>query len=135
MAIYTVERKDLNSLLDRLSGVIDLNKDLPMNIFVGGRFLFWFFERPLFCYFEVFAGLISKSISNFKPDVFIKFSGGEPLENSCFSLDGNDLEKDIPWLSRRFDNFFDGAVDIQLFYAMAHAVGLPLKAHMKSLVL
>lgn len=110
MAILKVESTDLSSLLDRLSGVIDFNKDLPMNIFVGDRFLFWFFERPLLCYFDVFAGLISKSVSSFKSDVFIKFSGGDPLENSCFSLDGTDLERDIPWLSRRFDSFFDGAV-------------------------
>lgn len=110
MAILKVEDRDLSLLLDRLSGVIDLDKDLPMNIFVGGGFLFWFFERPLLCYFEVFAGLISKSVSSFKSDVFIKFSGGEPLENSCFSFDGADLERDIPWLSKRFDNFFDGGV-------------------------
>ncbi|WP_032606172.1 hypothetical protein [Pseudomonas syringae] len=110
MAILKVENRDLSLLLDRLSSVIDFNKDLPMNIFVGDRFLFWFFERPLLCYFEVFAGLISKSISIFKSDVFIKFSGGESLESSCFSLDGADLEIDIPWLGRKFDGFFDGAV-------------------------
>lgn len=110
MAILKVENRDLSLLLDRLSGVINFNQDLPMNIFVGGGFLFWFFERPLLCYCEIFAELISKSVSSFKSDVFIKFSGEEPLEGSCFSLDGKDLERDIPWLSRRFDNFFDGAV-------------------------
>jgi hypothetical protein len=69
-----------------------------------------FFERPLLSYFEVFAGLISKSVSSFRSDVFIKFSGSEPLESSCFYLDGNDLERDIPWGDKRFENFFDGAV-------------------------
>ena len=110
MAILKVESTDLSSLLDRLSGVIDFNKDLPMNIFVGDRFLFWFFERPLLCYFDVFAGLISKSVSSFKSDVFIKFSGSERLGNSCFSLDGSDLEKDVRWLSKKFESFFDGTV-------------------------
>lgn len=110
MAILKVEARDLSLLLDRLSGVIDLDKDLPMNVFVGDEFLFWFFERPLLYCFEVFAGLISNSVSVFKSDVFIKFSGVEPLDNSCFSFDGTDLERDILWLSKRVDNFFDGMV-------------------------
>lgn len=110
MAVLKVEDKDLNSFLDRLSGVIDLNKDLPMNVFVGGGYLFWFFERPLLCFFEIFSGLVSNSVSSFKSDVFIKFSGGERLGNSCFSFDGSDLEKDVCWLSKNFESFFDGAV-------------------------
>ncbi|MGW7775511.1 hypothetical protein ACTWM0_21520 [Pseudomonas machongensis] len=110
MTVLNVEDKDLNSFLDRLPGVIDFNKDLPANVFVGGGFLFWFFERPLLCFSEVFSGLVSNSLSSFKSDVFIKFSGGERLGNSCFSFDGNDLERDVRWLSKRFESFFDGAV-------------------------
>lgn len=110
MAVLKVEDKDLNVFLDRLSGVINFNKDLPMNIFVGGGFLFWFFERPLLCFFEIFSGLVSNSVSSFKTDVFIKFSGGERLGNSCFFFDGCDLEKDVRWLSKKFESFFDGAV-------------------------
>lgn len=110
MAVLKVEGKDLNSFLDRLSGVINFNKNLPMNVFVGGGFLFWFFERPLLCFFEIFSGLVSNSVSSFKSDVFIKFSGSERLGNSCFSFDGSDLEKDVRWLSKKFESFFDGAV-------------------------
>ncbi len=110
MAVFKIEDKDLNSFLDRLSGVINFNKDLPMNVFVGGGFLFWFFERPLLCFFEIFSGLVLNSVSSFKSDVFIKFSGGERLGNSCFSFDGSDLEKDVRWLSEKFESFFDGAV-------------------------
>ncbi|MFA1028502.1 hypothetical protein ALP10_01179 [Pseudomonas syringae pv. helianthi] len=51
MAVLRVEDKDLNSFLEKLSGVTNFNKDLPMNVFVGGGFLFWFFERPLLCFF------------------------------------------------------------------------------------
>jgi hypothetical protein len=43
MAIMKVESRDLSLLLDRLAGVINLNKDLPVNIFVGGGFLFFVF--------------------------------------------------------------------------------------------
>ncbi|AZF56248.1 hypothetical protein [Pseudomonas sp. R11-23-07] len=110
MTVMKVEKKDLSFLLDSLSSVIDFNKDLPMNVFVGGGFLFWFFERPLLCYFETFASLISNSVSSFKSDVFVKFSGGEALANSCFSVDGTNLEKDINWLSKSSENFFDGSV-------------------------
>ena len=110
MTVSKVKDRDLALLLDRLSGVINLDRDLPMNVFVGDGFLYWFFERPLLCYVEIFVGLILNSVSSFKSDVFIKFSGGGPLENSCFSIDGVDLERDVPWLSRRFDSFFDGMV-------------------------
>lgn len=110
MTVFKVEDEDLNSFLDRLSGVINFNKDLPMNVLVGGGFLFWFFERPLLCFTEIFSGLVSSSVSSFKSDVFIKFSGGELLSNSCFFFDGSDLEKDVRWLSKRFESFFDGAV-------------------------
>jgi len=135
MAIFKVENRDLSSLLDRLSGVINLNKDLPMNIFVDGGFLFWFFERPLLCCFEVFAGLISNSVSSFKSDVFVKFSGGGLLEGSCYSLDGTGLERDIPWLNRRFNNFFDGAVGYPIVLCDGACSWVALKAHMRNLVL
>ncbi|MGN8276594.1 hypothetical protein [Pseudomonas sp. SMN5] len=110
MAVLKVEDEDLNCFLDRLSRVINFNKDLPMNVFVGGGFLFWFFERPLLCFFEIFSGLVWNSVSSYKSDVFIKFSGGERLGNSCFSFDGSDLEKDVYWLNKKFESFFDGAV-------------------------
>ncbi|MDV9030707.1 hypothetical protein Q7C30_001135 [Pseudomonas sp. RAC1] len=110
MTVLKIEDKDLNTFLDRLSGVMIFNKDLPANVFVGGGFLFWFFERPLLCFTEIFSGLVSNSVSSFKSDVFIKFSGGERLDNSCFSLDGDDLGEDVRWLSKRFESFFDGAV-------------------------
>jgi hypothetical protein len=110
VAVLKVKDKDLNYFLDELSGVINFNKDLPMNVFVGNGFIFWFFERPLLCFFEIFSGLVLNSVISYKSDVFIKFSGGERLGGSCFSLDGNDLEKDVHWLSEKFESFFGGAV-------------------------
>ena len=110
MAVSKVTSKDLSFLLDRLSGVIDLSKDLPMNVFIGGGFLFWFFERPLFCFLEIFEGLISNSVTSFESNVFIKFSGGEALTSTCFSISGAVLDKDIVWLSKNFESFFDGSV-------------------------
>lgn len=40
MTISKIENEEMVLLLDRLSGVIGFNKDLPMNVFVGGGFLF-----------------------------------------------------------------------------------------------
>ena len=110
MAILNIEGMELSSLLDDLSGVINLNKDLPVNVFVRDGLLFWFFERPLFCFFDVLVGLISESISSFKSNVIIKFSGGEPLVSPCFSIDGDDVDKDAFWLSKNFEIFFNGKV-------------------------
>ena len=120
MAVLKVEDKDLNSFLDKLSGVINFNKDLPLNVFVGGGFLFWFFERPLLCFFEIFSGLVSNSVSSFKSDVIVKFSGSERLGNSCFSFDGSEIEKDARWLSKKFESFF---------FAIYNEVILPLRPH------
>ncbi|MDR9878783.1 hypothetical protein RJC98_26670 [Pseudomonas allii] len=110
MAISKIEDLELTFFLDRLTGIIDFNKDLPMKVFTSGGLSFWFFERPLLCYVDVCVGLILKSVCSFKSDVFIKFSGGEALEKSCFSVDGSDLERDVFWLNKRFESFFDGAV-------------------------
>lgn len=110
MTISKLESEELFALLERLSGVVGFDKDLPMNVFVGGGYLFWFFERPLLCFFEVFKGLVLQTASRFHSNLFIKFSGGKPLENSCFSSGGDGLERDISWLSKSFENFFEGAV-------------------------
>lgn len=110
MTISKIESKELVALLERLSGVVDFNKDLPMNVFIGGGFLFWFFERPLLCFVEILEGLILQTASTFNSDVFIKFSGGGSLGSSCFSIGGTELERDISWLSKKFESFFEGAV-------------------------
>lgn len=64
MAISRVEDLELTFFLDRLTGIIDFNKDLPMKVFTSGGLSFWFFERPLLCYVDVCVGLILKSVSS-----------------------------------------------------------------------
>ncbi|MFI8481871.1 hypothetical protein ACIGCM_15010 [Pseudomonas sp. NPDC078700] len=110
MAVLKVSPDELSCLLSKLSGVLDFNKDLPLNVFVDGDFLFWFFERPILSFFDVICGLITVSISSFKSDVFIKFSGGELLVDSCFSVNGSDVENDLIWIGKRSEDFFGGAV-------------------------
>lgn len=101
---------ELKLSLDKLGTVIDLTKELPANIFKSDGYLFWFFERPILSFFDEFSGLISSSVVSFCSEVLIKFSGGKSLANSFFSIDATDVEKDVGWLSERFESFFDGAV-------------------------
>lgn len=110
MAIRNVESVELFSILDNLSVAVDLNKDLPMNVFIDDGLLFWFFERPLICFFDILVGLVSESFCHFKSDVLIKFSGGEPLLNTCFSFGRGEINKDAAWLGKGFENFFSGSV-------------------------
>ncbi|TWC10871.1 hypothetical protein FBY06_1591 [Pseudomonas sp. SJZ085] len=110
MTILRLERVELSCFLDKLSGFISFDKDLPMNVFVGRDFSYWFFERPLLCFSDIFAGLISESVSSFNSYVFVKFSGGEPLTESCFVFDGSDVDRDVSWLSKKSENFFNGVV-------------------------
>ncbi|MDO8405960.1 MAG: hypothetical protein Q7T27_20925 [Pseudomonas sp.] len=110
MTARNISSERLGFLLNELSGVIDFNKDLPSNVFVGGGFVFWFFERPLLSYFDLFHGLISASLSSFKSDVFIKFSGREFLVDSCFSVSGVDNFSDAQWISKESVDFFGGKV-------------------------
>lgn len=110
MTILKVKNEELSFFLDQLSCVIDFNKDLPMNVFVGGEYLFWFFERPLLCFVDIFKGLILENFSSYRSEVIIKFSGGEPLVDSCYAVDGSDVDRDVSWLSKRSENFFDGKI-------------------------
>lgn len=110
MAVLKVSPIELSCLLEKLSEVIDFNKDLPSNVFVGDGLVFWFFERPLLCFFDLFCGLILESVSSFKSDVLIKFSGGEPLAGTCFSFSGSDAGRDTLWLNKGFEDFFGGEV-------------------------
>lgn len=110
MTVLQVCPEELSCLLDKLSGVVDFNKDLPSNVFAGGEFSFWLFERPLLSYFDIVCGLVLVSISSFKSDVLIKFSGGELLAGSCFSVSGDNVKGDLAWISKNSLDFFGGAV-------------------------
>jgi len=108
MAVLKMEPVELTRLLDKLSGVIDFHKDLPSNVFVNDGLLFWFFERPLLCFSDVFYDLVLQSISSFKSDVVIKFSGNVPLADSCFFVNGDNVGGDTFWLNKGFEAFFNG---------------------------
>ena len=54
MAVLKVNSVELSCLFHKLSRFVDFNKDLPLNVFIGGGFVFWFFERPLLSFIDVF---------------------------------------------------------------------------------
>ncbi|WP_081015312.1 MULTISPECIES: hypothetical protein [Pseudomonas] len=110
MTIRKVDFVELSRLIGELSGMVDFKKDLPTNLFVGNGFKFWFFERPLLDFVDVFSELVSESLSSFGGDVFIKFSGEEFLVDSCFAINGDTVDADASWVSDNFEDFFGGRV-------------------------
>lgn len=53
--------------------------------------------------------LISASYEDFSSDVFIRFGGSS--ENTCFLLDGVDVEGGVEFINKGFRDFFAGEVD------------------------
>lgn len=115
MTISKVENLELSLFLGDLTRVVNFNEDLPGNVFKG-EMRFWFFERPLLAYLDIFSGLVSTSVACFESEVYIKFSGRELLSGSCFSLDGREVSRDVEWLSRSFESFFEGQVGYPIIF-------------------
>lgn len=135
MAVLKIEGLELFLFLDKLSGDVDFDKDLPKNIYFAENLSFWFFERPLLDFHELFLGLISESLCSFESDVFIKFSGGEQLAGSCFSIGGSDAGKDACWITKGFEDFLKILLGVRLLYVMGDLIGLRMKAPTKSMAL
>ncbi|MGE8496476.1 MAG: hypothetical protein ACN6O6_03135 [Pseudomonas sp.] len=115
MTESTVSTKKLHVLLESLAGTIKSDVDLPRNVFLG-EFVFWFFERPLICFYDAFSGLVSESIVGFKSDVFVKFLGLSPAVGSCFSITGKNLEKDILAIHDVFEDFQGGQLGYPILF-------------------
>ncbi|MCG8296597.1 hypothetical protein [Pseudomonas entomophila] len=110
MAVIKVESRELYCLIEKMLTLIDFGKDLPENVFVEEGLSFWFFERPLICYVDVFAGLISAAVAESDVGVYLKFSGVEVFPGSCYFFDGLNVSKDASWMSNGFNDFFGGEV-------------------------
>lgn len=110
MTVEIVSYEQLSGIVDDLLRFIDFDKDLPLNIFLGDQYDFWFFERPLISFVDVFRGVVSESLSNFSSQVFVKFSGVEVLSDSCFSINGDDVERGVSLINQGFKDFFGGRV-------------------------
>lgn len=53
--------------------VIDLNKDLPSNVFINDDYEFWFFERPIVDYRDMMLGLFSTNFKYFNKTILMSF--------------------------------------------------------------
>lgn len=102
-----VSAEKLHGLLNDLADTVRPDIDLPLNVFLGD-FVFWFFERPLLCFYDAFSGLALESIVNFKADVFVKFLGLSPNAGSCFIITERDFEKNVLCISKVFEDFDGG---------------------------
>ncbi|MEB0048347.1 MULTISPECIES: hypothetical protein [unclassified Pseudomonas] len=110
MTILNISPIDLSRIVEKLSEVVDFKSDLPSKVFFESGLVFWFFERPLLAFIEVVSGLISKSISSYGMNVFVKFSGDELLDNSCIIFDGCDTENKILIVNDEYVDFLGGEV-------------------------
>ena len=106
----SVDLGGISEVVRKLSHAIDFGQDLPANLFVGEGYFFWLFERPLLDFEELFSGLISRSVTCYGGEAFVKFSGKQLLAESCFVFDGVKPEKDMPSIRAGFEDFWGGAV-------------------------
>ncbi len=97
-------------LINKLSTLVDFKKDLPLNLFKGETYKFWFFERPLLGYTDLVQGLALRSYIDYETDLLVKFSGSEIAENLLYCVDREKSEAKIEWLSRNSLDFFCGKV-------------------------
>ncbi|MBD9563234.1 hypothetical protein [Pseudomonas sp. PDM09] len=109
MTVHKLESEDSHHITQDLSTVINFATDLPAMVFRASDFEFCFFERSLVSFSDVLIELISASYEDFSSDVFIRFGGSS--ENTCFLLDGVDVEGDVEFINKGFRDFFAGEVD------------------------
>ena len=110
MTVSRVENEELSFLVERLQGIVDFGKALPVNIFVENDLSFWFFERPLLCHVDALVDFISVAIADVGLGVYLKFSGVEEFAGSCYFFDGKNIDEDVSWVGERFNDFFGGEV-------------------------
>ncbi|WP_171020458.1 hypothetical protein, partial [Cupriavidus sp. 2SB] len=94
----------------QLSRHLDFKIDLPGNVFVGNVFNFIFFERPLLCFSDVFSKLISENFSVFDEKIYVKFSGGDLLEDSCLIIDKYEMGSTVEVVESYFSDFMGGQI-------------------------
>ncbi len=116
MSLSLIDTEESFELFDRLSKLININGELPDNIFKEEGFTFWFFERELIDFTDILSGLISASRLAFQLDVLVKFSGHNTNSGNLFSLDGVDTASDVLNLQKEFRDFFGGTADYPIFF-------------------
>lgn len=109
MTVYKLESEDSRRITQDLSSFVSFATDLPAMVFRTSDFEFWFFERSLVSFSDVLIELISASYEGFSSAVFIRFGGDS--ENTCFLLEGVDVEGDVEFINKGFRDFFAGEVD------------------------
>lgn len=86
MIVSAVASDKLKNIINNAAGYLNFELDLPSNVFVGEDWEFWFFERPLLSFIDLFSGVVKNSVYSFSSDVVIKFSGAEVVEGSCYLI-------------------------------------------------
>ncbi|MWL91008.1 hypothetical protein [Cupriavidus sp. SW-Y-13] len=105
-----LRRNEMSEVICQLSRHLDFKIDLPGNVFKGYDFDFFFFERPLFDFSEVFFKLITENFRVFDKKMYVKFSGEELLEDSCLIVNKNDVNSTVEIVEKYFSDFMGGKV-------------------------
>ncbi|WP_146022598.1 MULTISPECIES: hypothetical protein [unclassified Pseudomonas] len=86
MNVSAVASDKLKNMINNVADYLNFELDLPSNVFLGEDWGVWFFERPLLSFVDLFSGVVKNSVYSFSSDVFIKFSGVEVVEGSCYLI-------------------------------------------------
>lgn len=116
MVELNVRSSELSMIVEKLSGVVDFESDLPSKVFFENELVYWFFERPLLAFVDMFSELVSKSISSYGLNVLIKFSGDKLLDDSCIVFDGCDTEGKVLIVSDRYVDFLGGKLGYPIIF-------------------
>jgi len=92
-------------------GVIDYGKSLPDNIFCNGGYRFWFFERPILDWKELFIGLAEANGKIYGSDLVVCFGDLRSSDSSRYEVRLKSLLEDFEGLQKGFNSFFEGGVN------------------------
>lgn len=89
---------------------IDFGRDLPGNIFCNDEYRFYFFERPILDWVELFIGLAKVNSNVYACDLIVGFGDLRTPESMSYVVRSRYLQADLEALVIGFSDFFDGGV-------------------------
>lgn len=114
MAIFRKDMDVMREVVISLRSLVDFEENLPSNVFKGGNYEYWFFERPLLAFSDLLASLVSASNKSYGSRVYIKYAGDRMVSGSLLEFDGFEVENAAEWIANGRPDFFDGDFEYPL---------------------
>lgn len=108
--ITNKEKSAFKNFMENITMVVDFDVRLPSMVFKEKFEQFWFFERPLMNCYDVLEKIVELS----GVDAFIKFSGIDPLFESFFLIDKDNINYDVMKAYDTSINFGKGSLSYPL---------------------